>query len=180
MHTRLAVAATVVLGVFSAEAYARSLTTDPASGAQLAGLEVLAEFDHGNTAVAPGQVQLATPAPATETAGSSGNWLVSRPTEQQVRPPTVAKAKSASAEPFRFPGSAGMDKGIFDIQGLDRQATRLAEPGTDPSPTPVPEAQTYALLIGLTALGYALLRHRWPVGQGHRLPLRTDRRSTGL
>ena len=74
-----------------------------------------------------------------------------------------------------------MGGGIPAIQGLERPLARFAVPGTNEPPlTPVPEAQTYALSIGLIALVYALFRHRRTFDRRHQLALRPNRSSTGL
>jgi hypothetical protein len=189
MHPRLAFGAIVFLGVFAASARARSGPADPALGSQGAGLEVLATIDHGTTAAAIGADRLnataipdpnLTLAPAAKTAGVSGNWLISRAPETKPAP-AAGRRGPATTELFRFPAFAEVGGGIPDIQGLDQQAARFALPGTnEPSLTPVPEAQTYGLLIGLIALVYALFCHRRTFDRRHQLALRPDRWSTGL
>src|SRR5580700_11311964 len=115
MHARLAVGAIVFLGIFAASARARLSPADPALGSQAAGLEVVAAFDHGTGPAAPVGLELnrstgfpvssTIVASATETAGVSGNWLISRAPETKLAA-AAGKRESATTELFRFPGSA--------------------------------------------------------------------------
>jgi hypothetical protein len=90
--------------------------------------------------------------------GATGNWNIPNSVPSQLFTSAAVGSGSASEEVFEFVGNAAAGTNTPDINALTSFFT-LNSSG-ELTFTVVPEPSTYAAIIGIAALGYALARRR--------------------
>jgi hypothetical protein len=122
----------------------------------------------GSNTVTLAAMSIGTATPGAFTAqananSAAGNWNIPNTTASSLfEAANVGTSGAATGEIFYFPGNDNVGGNpTADIQGSHGLASYFTLNGNgEITFTVVPEPSTYAALIGIAALGYALLRRR--------------------